>query len=301
MAKRRTASPKPPPNRIEESHVSISSSPALGIPTEAGSGIGSGARVTGLALSGTRGVVLPLLLAFAVLLAWELGVRLAHVPEVILPTPTAIVALVIDKHEILWRHAVPTVLESAAGFALASLLGIGLAIVLSYSRLAREALYPNLVFFQLIPKIALAPLFIIWLGIGTPSRLAFAVFISFFPVVIATTAGFASVDRNMVRLCKSLTASEWQTFTSVKFPSALPYMFSGMKVAMTLAIIGVIIGEFITAQQGLGYLNVFATARADTAVAMAAIAVLCAGGLLLYGLVAAAEALANRIYGVPAG
>jgi NitT/TauT family transport system permease protein len=250
---------------------------------------------------GSRSIVLPLLLAGIVLLMWEFGVRLAGVPEVILPSPSAIAKVLFSKHEILLRHSRPTILESAGGFALASILGVGLAILLSYSRIAREALYPNLVFFQLIPKIALAPLFIIWFGIGSESRLAFAVFISFFPIVIATIAGFASVDTNMVRLCRSLSATEWQIFTSVKFPAALPYIFSGMKVAMTMAIIGVIIGEFITAQQGLGYLIVFATARADTVVGMAAIAMLCAGGLLLYGLVAAAEAVANRYYGVPRG
>jgi NitT/TauT family transport system permease protein len=249
----------------------------------------------------SRSIILPLLMATVALLIWEFGVRLAHVPEVILPSPSAIAKILFAKHEILLRHALPTLLESAGGFALASILGVSLAILLSYSRIAREALYPNLVFFQLIPKIALAPLFIIWLGIGSESRLAFSVFISFFPIVIATIAGFSSVDKNMVRLCKSLTASEWQVFTSVKFPAALPSIFSGMKVAMTMAIIGVIIGEFITAQQGLGYLIVFATARADTVIAMAAIAVLCAGGLLLYGLVAAAEAVGNYYYGVPRG
>jgi len=279
--------------------MSAPSGSRLGVGTETGALIGG--RAASTALVGARSVVLPLLLAGAVLLLWELGVRLGGVPEVILPAPTRILAIVLDKRDILLRHAWPTILESAGGFVLSSLLGIGLAILLSYSRLAREALYPNLVFFQLIPKIALAPLFIIWLGIGSESRLAFAVFISFFPIVISTLAGFSSVDPNMVRLCRSLTATEWQVFSSVKFPSALPYIFSGMKVAMTLAIIGVIIGEFITAQQGLGYLIVFATARADTVVAMASIAVLCAGGLLLYGVVAAAEALANRFYGVPGG
>lgn len=279
--------------------MSAASGPRLGVGTETGTLIGG--RAAGTALVGARSVVLPLLLAALVLLMWEVGVRLGGVPEVILPSPTRILAIVLDKRDILLRHAWPTILESAGGFALSSLLGIGLAILLSYSRLAREALYPNLVFFQLIPKIALAPLFIIWLGIGSESRLAFAVFISFFPIVISTLAGFSSVDPNMVRLCRSLTATEWQVFRSVKFPSALPYIFSGMKVAMTLAIIGVIIGEFITAQQGLGYLIVFATARADTVVAMASIAVLCAGGLLLYGVVAAAEAVANRFYGVPGG
>lgn len=254
-----------------------------------------------LALAGTRSVLLPVAVALAVLLLWEFGVRLAGVPEVILPPPSRIFTLIVEKHEILLKHAIPTTLESAGGFLIASALGIGLAILLTYSAMAREALYPNLVFFQLIPKIALAPLFIMWLGIGSESRLAFSVFISIFPIVIATIAGFAAVDPNTVRLCRSLTASEWQIFTNVRFPSALPYIFSGMKIAMTLAIIGVIIGEFITSQRGLGYLIIFATARADTVVAMAAIVVLCLAGLVLYGLVALAEKLANRTYGVPRG
>ena len=273
---------------------------AGGVGTEAGTIVGVPPAGV-VARGGARGIVLPILLAAAVLVIWEFWVRLAHIPAVILPAPSAIIDIMLSQHEILLRHAIPTVLESAGGFALASILGIGLAVWLSYSRTAREALYPNLVFFQLIPKIALAPLFIIWLGIGSESRLAFSVFISFFPIIIATLAGSNNVDRNMVRLCQSLTASEWQTFKSVKFPSALPYIFSGMKVAMTLAIIGVIIGEFITAQRGLGYLIVFATARAETGVAMAAIVVLCGGGLLLYGIVALAEAIANRRYGAPTG
>ena len=213
----------------------------LGIGTETGSLVGGAnpaATPSGLR-DGARSVLLPLILAASVLLCWEIAVRLSNIPQVILPAPSVIFQIILAQHEILLRHALPTVLEAAGGFLIASALGIALAVWLSYSRLAREALYPNLVFFQLIPKIALAPLFIIWLGIGSESRLAFSVFISFFPIVIATTAGFANVDRNMIKLCQSLTATEWQTFSSVKFPSALPYIFSGMKVAMTLAIIGV--------------------------------------------------------------
>jgi len=248
------------------------------------------------AAAGLRSIVLPLGLAFVVLAAWQLYVTLWNVPAVILPSPISIAKYIVARYDILLTHAVPTTLESAAGFLLALVLGVVLAILITYSDTAREALYPNLIFFQLIPKIALAPLFIIWLGVGAQSRIAFSVFIAFFPVVIATTAGFLSVDKGMLRLCRSLTATEWQVFTSVRFPSALPHIFSGMKIAVTLAIIGVIIGEFITAQAGLGYLIIFATARADTEVSMAAIVVLCICGLLLYGLVALAESVANRFY-----
>jgi NitT/TauT family transport system permease protein len=248
------------------------------------------------AAAGLRSIVLPLGLAFLVLAAWQLYVTVWNIPAVILPSPISIGRYIVARYDILLMHAVPTTLESAAGFLLALVLGVVLAIVITYSEIAREALYPNLIFFQLIPKIALAPLFIIWLGVGAQSRIAFSVFIAFFPVVIATTAGFLSVDKGMLRLCRSLTATEWQVFTSVRFPAALPHIFSGMKIAITLAIIGVIIGEFITAQAGLGYLIIFATARADTEVSMAAIVVLCICGLLLYALVALAESIANRFY-----
>jgi NitT/TauT family transport system permease protein len=248
------------------------------------------------AAAGLRSIVLPLGLAFVVFAAWQLYVTVWNIPAVILPSPISIGRYIVARYDILLMHAVPTTVESAVGFLLALVLGVVLAIVITYSEIAREALYPNLIFFQLIPKIALAPLFIIWLGVGAQSRIAFSVFIAFFPVVIATTAGFLSVDKGMLRLCRSLTATEWQVFTSVRFPAALPHIFSGMKIAITLAIIGVIIGEFITAQAGLGYLIIFATARADTEVSMAAIVVLCICGLLLYGLVALAESIANRFY-----
>jgi NitT/TauT family transport system permease protein len=269
---------------------------STGIGTETGAIIAGPATRKENGVANLRGIALPLALAAIVLVGWQLAVTIGHIPPVILPSPVSITKYIVDRYDILLMHAIPTTLESAAAFVLATLLGIALAIIITYSQIAREALYPNLVFFQLIPKIALAPLFIIWLGIGSQSRIAFSVFIAFFPVVIATTAGFANVDKGMLRLCRSLTASEWQIFTSVRFPAALPHIFSGMKIAITLAIIGVIIGEFITAQAGLGYLIIFATARADTEISMAAIVVLCICGLLLYGLVALGESIANRFY-----
>ena len=272
---------------------------ASAVGTETGAMVaapGAADAVPGTGLASARAVALPVGFALLALGLWQAACVLGRIPPAILPSPLSTFRYIGERWDILLTHAIPTTLESALGFVLASVLGIALAVVITYSRLAREALYPNLVFFQLIPKIALAPLFSIWLGIGTQSRVAFSVFIAFFPVVIATSAGFASVDRGMLRLCRSLTATERQIFLHVRFPAALPYIFSGMKVAVTLAIIGVIIGEFITAQAGLGYLIIFATARADTEVSMAAIVVLCLCGLLLYGLVASGEMVANRVY-----
>ena len=266
------------------------------IDTEIGILIAGPGLAPGAGLRGLRAVALPGGLALLMIAAWQAVVQIGEIPAVILPSPISTAAYIVEHWDILLKHAIPTTIESALGFGIATVLGVLLAILITYSKLAREALYPNLVFFQLIPKIALAPLFIIWLGIGSQSRVTFSVFIAFFPVVIATTAGFMNVDRGLLRLCRALMATERQVFLHVRFPAALPYIFSGMKVAITLAIIGVIIGEFITAQAGLGYLIIFATARADTEVSMAAIVVLCLCGLLLYGLVVLAEFAARRLY-----
>lgn len=251
----------------------------------------------GAAGSALRRIGLPVLFALATLLAWEAAVRLFAIREVLLPAPSAVVARLIDTFPLLMQHAWPTVWESVAGFAIASLLGVALAALLSASALMRDMLYPNVVLFQLIPKIALAPLFIVWLGIGFQSRLTFSVFISFFPVVIATLAGLDHVDQSLLRLCRALTASSWQVFAWVRLPHALPYVFSGMKIATTFAIIGVVVGEFITSQAGLGYLVLFASAQADTALILAAILVLCFFGLAFYGLVALLERWTQRRFG----
>lgn len=240
---------------------------------------------------------LPLAFAVGTLVLWEIVVRAFDIREVLLPTPSAIARRLVETFPLLMEHAWPTVWESVAGFAIASLLGVALAALLSASGLMRSMLYPNVVLFQLIPKIALAPLFIVWLGIGFQSRLTFSVFISFFPVVIAALVGLDHVDKSLLRLCRALTASSWQVFVSVRLPHALPYVFSGMKIATTFAIIGVIVGEFITSQAGLGYLILFASSQADTSLILAAITVLCVFGLGFYGVVALLERWTRHAFG----
>jgi NitT/TauT family transport system permease protein len=235
-------------------------------------------------------VLLPIATALAVIGFWEWAV-----------VAWRVVGVLIRAWPLLSQHAVPTTLEAVAGFLLATLSGVLLATALVASSWIRAALYPNVVFFQLIPKIALAPLFIVWLGIGSESRLAFSLFVSFFPVVIATATGLSNVPADMVRLCRSLAASDWQIFLSVRFPYALPYIFSGMKIAITFSIIGVVVGEFITAQAGLGYLILFASSKAETGLILAAITVLCGVGLALFGLVGLAERLVLQRYGPNAG
>jgi NitT/TauT family transport system permease protein len=167
------------------------------------------------------------------------------------------------------------------------------------SRRVEQAFWPHILIFQLVPKVAVAPLFIIWLGMGPTSRLCFAVFLSFFPIAVSTAAGFRSVDRTVLRLCQSLTASRWQVFFRVRMPYAIPHIFAGLKVGATVAIIGVVVGEFVTAQEGLGYIIMFASSAAETALVFAAIGMLCVIGLGLYGAVALAEWFVRRWYGAP--
>jgi NitT/TauT family transport system permease protein len=189
----------------------------------------------------------------------------------------------------IWQQTVPTVRDTLAGFALAALFGVGLASLLSFSRLLRDAIYPLIVVIQLVPKIAWTPLFIVWVGIGWQSRLTIAAFIGFFPIFIAMMAGLESTDRSLVRLCRGLTATPWRTFWLVRLPASMPYLFAGLKIAITLAVIGVIVAEFISSSEGLGFLILKSAALLRTDIILAAITVLCVIGLACYGAVHAGE------------
>ena len=246
-----------------------------------------------------RRVMLPIAFAIGFLLLWEYALRIFPISRTILVPPSAIWITLRDGFPILFPHAESTTIETIEGFALAAISGILLGTAITQSRRVRQALYPNIIFFQLIPKIALAPLFIVWLGVGTPSRLAFAVFLSFFPIAVSTASGLVATSSASLRLCKSLRASRWQTFASVRFPFAIPHIFAGLKVGITMSMIGIIVGEFVTAQVGLGYIIMFASSAAETALVFAALALLCVIGLALYGCVVLAEAVAQRWYGAP--
>lgn len=234
-------------------------------------------------------VVLPVATAVVFLICWQNAAKFWAVPAVILPAPSDIWAqLRAVWPELLYQGSF-TGAEAAAACILSAALGAGTAAMLAASPLLREMLYPNLVVFQLIPKIALAPLFVIWFGIDAPSRLAFSTFISFFPVAIGTLTGLLGTDRNAIRLCQSLTAGPGQIFRHVQVPYVLPFFFSAMRVASTLSVIGIIIGEFISSKRGLGSYILLAGSRAETARIFAALVVLCIIGLGLYGVIAALE------------
>ena len=218
-------------------------------------------------------------------------------PKVILPAPSDIAAALTANFAVIWQQTVPTMRDTLAGFALAAIFGIGLASLLSFSRLLRDAIYPLVVVIQLVPKIAWTPLFIVWAGIGWPSRLAIATFIGFFPIFIAMMAGLDSTDRSLVRLCRGLTATPWRTFWLVRLPASMPYLFAGLKIAITLAVIGVIVAEFISSSEGLGFLILKSAALLQTDLILAAITMLCVIGLACYGAVHVGELAVRRWHG----
>jgi NitT/TauT family transport system permease protein len=245
----------------------------------------------------SRKAILPIATAALFLVCWEIFVDLSRVQAAILPAPSAVLEATWVHRDVLIANAIPTAVEAIGGFTLSVLLGGLLGVLLVHSDFANDSLYPNVILFQLIPKVAVAPLFILWLGIGWQSRIAIALFIAFFPIVISTVSGLKAADSTILRLCHSLAATQSQIFFKIRLPYSLPFLFNGMKISMTLAIIGVIVGEFITSQRGLGYIILFAGSQLDTANVMAALLVLCIVGLVLYALVAACERILMKKFG----
>ncbi|HTR84478.1 MAG TPA: ABC transporter permease [Reyranella sp.] len=214
----------------------------------------------------------------------------------LLPSPNKVWQTLERSIGLLLEQATPTFLAAIAGIAAAALLGIALGIAVSASRRLMQAIYPTIVFFQLIPKVALAPVFLIWFGHGMAANVIFSIFIAFFPVLVATIAGLQATPPTYERLGESLMMPRLRIFFGVKLPFALPHIFSGLRIGVTFAVIGVVLGEFITAQAGLGYIILFSANNFETALLLAAIALLCVVGVLLFGFFLALEAVVLRVY-----
>ena len=220
--------------------------------------------------------------ALAVLALWQAAVPLAGLSEFVLPTPFSIAARIARERWLLSLHAYFTLIEVVAGFSVGALIGIPLALAIFYSRAFERAIYPILVALQTVPKVALAPLLVLYLGYGWAPKITLAFLISFFPIVISTVVGLNSLDRNLVHMVRSMGANEWQTFFKVRLPAALPNIFGGFKVAISLAVIGAIIGEYVAAERGLGYLQLQANSQFDTTLNFATVITISLLGVLLY-------------------
>lgn len=226
---------------------------------------------------------------FCLLIAgWQVAVEALHVSDVLLPSPAQIVDYFIRRNQLFLKHAWPTLIQTVLGFGLAVVGGILLAILVSLTEVGKRGIMPLLVVAQIVPKIAVAPLLMLWFGLGDLSRILIAFLIAFFPIVINTVSGLGSVREEIALLGRAFARGRWEFFWKIQFPHALPYIFDGMKVSITLAIIGVIVAEFVSSQSGLGYLIMFANGRLDTVMMMTSIAVLSFVGLALYGVIALA-------------
>ena len=239
--------------------------------------------------SKTAEFIWPSLVIIGFLLFWEAAVRLLGVRSIILPPPSQIIEVIIERYQVLLSNLWPTLILTLVGFGLSVVGGIFVAVMITYSQIVRRAFYPVIVISQVIPKIAIAPLFIAWFGTGTVSGLLLAFLITFFPMTINAAMGFQSVDEDIHKMAKTFMGSRWQIFWKIRMPNALPYIFGGMKISVTLAIIGVIVSEFVASQEGIGYLIKLAGGLLDTPLMMAAITVLSISGLILYWIIAATE------------
>lgn len=229
------------------------------------------------------------LLALLVLGAWQLAVPALGLSEFVLPTPAQIIARIGRDYPLLLKHAGVTLVEVLGGFSLAVLLGIPIALSIFYSRIFERAVYPLLIAEQAIPKVALAPLVVLYLGYGWAPKIFLAFLIGFFPVVVSTVVGLQSLDPAMVNLVRSMGATRWQTFVKLRLPAALPNVFGGLKLAIGLAVIGAVIGEYVAAEKGLGYLQLQANSQFDTTLNFAAVVTIALLGVGLFALLRLAE------------
>ncbi|HUY10235.1 MAG TPA: ABC transporter permease [Candidatus Dormibacteraeota bacterium] len=228
-----------------------------------------------------RRTTLPAATLVAVGLLWQGLVGWLHVPIFILPPPSKFLVQLVTSRAILWSATLVTGQEVLYGFLVAALVSIPLGFVLATIPVVRDALYPLVVFFQVIPKIAIAPIFVVWFGIGEVPVTVLTFTLCFFPIAIDSMTGFSELEPRLLYLTKSMGASRWQTFIRVRVPSSLPYVFSGLKVGIVFATTGAIVGEFIGSNAGLGYLLDRATGFLDTPLVFADLVVLSVFGIVL--------------------
>lgn len=239
-----------------------------------------------------REILVPTATLALLVLAWEAAVGAFRISPIILPPPSAALLFIGQNLGLLLTHAWATTHEILLGFGLAIVVGLALSVVMIHSKIMSEALYPLLVLSQVLPKVAVAPLLLLWLGYGMLPKVVIAFTIAFFPIVINGVSGLTNIDPEMLDLLKVLKASRWQVLVKIRIKNALPYFFDGLKIAITLAVIGAIVAEFIGGDTGLGYLIIVSNATISTTMMFAALIVLSALGMLLFALLMVVERVA---------
>jgi NitT/TauT family transport system permease protein len=236
----------------------------------------------------------PGIAALALFVAWEAFARLGGISPFLLPAPSEVLITTVTQFPLLAHMSVVTAAEFLLGFALGVLIGLPLGALIVYAKPVELAFYPLLVAFQTIPKAAVAPIFIVWLGTGITSKVLIAFAISFFPIVIDTVVGLRSAQPETIYLARSMGANALQVFWYVRFPNALPAIFGGLKVASTLAVVGAIVGEFVSADKGLGYLVLVANGELNTRLVFACVLMLTVLGIAFFFMIEVLERFVVR-------
>ena len=245
-------------------------------------------------LIGLRRSSVSLVAVAGFVLAWQVLVMAFRVPTWLLPAPSAIWLEFVKQSHLLGKHVMTTGTGAVGGLVIGALAGLVLAILMVQSRILARILMPLLVIDQSVPKLALAPIFVIWFGTGMMTRVVIAMVISFFPVVINAIRGMTTVDRRVNDLMATISASRWDILTKVQLPNAVPYIFSGLKVAVPLSIIGAVVAEFMQSDSGLGYVVLVAVGNVDTPMVFVAVLLMALLSLGLFAALSFAEWMVMR-------
>ena len=213
---------------------------------------------------------------------WEIIVSVLDVPVWLLPAPSDVIVEVIENYSLLWDHTFVTLKEVVFGFLVALTVGLALSFCMVFSRAIERTVYPFVVGSQTIPIIAIAPLLLIWVGYGIAPKIRVVALISFFPIVVNTMDGFKAVDADAINMMRTFGGTRWQIFTKLQLPNSLPYMFTGMKIAIVVSVIGAVIGEWVGASEGLGYLMTRSIPQFQTDRVFAAMFILSCLGIVLF-------------------
>lgn len=232
-----------------------------------------------------RKLIIGVFVHIAFVAIWWISVVVAEVPEFILPTPWLALQTLGEPNYNWVRHFFITTQEVFGGYLLATVVAVGFAVLFTWSKRLDEALMPLLVTLNMIPKVAMAPLFIVWLRFGIQTNIVITFTICFFPILLNTARGLREVEPELLDLVKSLNGNRWQIFTKIQLPGALPYVFSGMKVATVLAVAGAIVGEFIQSSGGLGWFMLVTQEALNTDAMVMALMLVTLIGVVLYGMV----------------
>ena len=241
-----------------------------------------------------REAMLPWLFVGAMLLLWQIACLVFKLPSFVLPDPAAVVDAFGKWGGPIMENAAYTLLSTLIGFAVAVVLGGALGVAIGSSRLIYRGMYPVLIGFNSIPKVAVVPLFVIWFGAGTVPAILTAFLVSFFPIAVNVAAGLANVEPELLDVLRALGASRGDILRKVGLPRTLPYFFASLKVSVTLAFVGAIIAETVAGRNGIGYLMMAATANFDTPLVFAGLTMISAMGIMMYALFAFIE---NRLTG----